>query len=278
MTTQTRQIQQISRGIAASDGAGVRLTRLLGHPQFKTLDPFLMMDHFASDNPDDYIAGFPPHPHRGFETVTYLLAGTMKHQDNVGHEGVLKAGGIQWMTAGRGIIHSEMPQQENGLLSGFQLWINLPAEYKMIPAAYQEYEPEQIPLEKRPAAELKLICGETSLGNRGAVINRYVNAQFWDVRLDAQQSFVEPVSESAALMIYLVEGELSIGNTTLYPGDLASLDSGEQVQATATGGASRFLWISGEPIGEPVAQAGPFVMNTQQELRQAFSDFKAGRF
>ncbi|WP_319557620.1 pirin family protein [Thiomicrorhabdus sp.] len=278
MSIQTRRIQNTTRGIAASDGAGVQLTRLLGHPQLKNLDPFLMMDHFASDDPDDYIAGFPPHPHRGFETVTYLLAGLMKHQDNAGHEGVLKAGGIQWMTAGRGIIHSEMPQQENGLLSGFQLWINLPAQYKMIPAAYQEFEPEQIPRETRDDAQLKLICGQTSFGNRGAVINDYVKAQFWDISLEAEKSFIEPTSSTATLMLYVIEGELEIEGSTLRSGDLSALSQGTEFKATAGNTSARFLWISGEPIHEPIAQAGPFVMNTQAELKQAFDDFKSGRF
>lgn len=278
-----KQIKQIIKGIPATDGAGVELVRVIGQPSLAMLDPFLLLDTFRSDNPDDYIAGFPPHPHRGFETVTYLLNGRMRHKDNVGHEGVIEAGGIQWMTAGKGIIHSEMPEQEDGLLEGFQLWVNLPAAHKMDPPYYQEYSADHIPQEKRPGSLIRVITGTTSRGTQGPVIQPLTNPLYLDISLEAGQNFSEPLPAENNSFAYGIEGETLFteqpaDQSRLNKDQLAILSRVEELQVTAGDGGCRFLLISGKPLNEPVARGGPFVMNTQSEVRQAMADYQSGQF
>lgn len=274
-------IAQIIRGMPATDGAGVELNRVIGQPALSMLDPFLLLDAFRSDNPDDYIAGFPPHPHRGFETVTYLLEGRMRHKDNAGHEGVIESGGIQWMTAGRGIVHSEMPEQENGMLEGFQLWVNLPAEHKMTQPAYQEFSSEQIPLEMREDhVEVRVITGKTSQGTQGPVTQPLTDPLYLDVKLPAGSKFSEPLNPDYNAFIYVIQGSLTIGDshTRLTRDQLAVLNPGSEATISSTEGDVRFLLIAGRPLKEAVARGGPFVMNTQEEIDQAFADYKGGKF
>ncbi len=277
-----RQIAQIIKGMPATDGAGVELMRVIGQPVLNMLDPFLLLDAFRSDNPDDYIAGFPAHPHRGFETVTYLIAGRMRHKDNAGHEGVIEAGGIQWMTAAKGIVHSEMPEQENGLLEGFQLWVNLPAAHKMDAPAYQEVSAEHIPVEQRDnGIVVKVIAGQTATGVQGAVSQPLTQPLYLDVSVPAGQTFTESIPAGHNAFVYGIEGEFFVGGNHAQPlkrDDLAVLTPGDDVSLSAAGSDSRFLLIAGKPIGEAVARGGPFVMNTEAEIQQAFSDYRNGRF
>jgi redox-sensitive bicupin YhaK (pirin superfamily) len=273
-----RSIKQIVVGQETSDGAGVRLTRVIGGPQLPQFDPFLLLDHFVSDDPEDYIGGFPPHPHRGFETVTYLLAGQVEHRDNAGHTGLLETGGVQWMTAGRGVIHSEMPQQRDGLLSGFQLWVNLPAEQKMTDPRYQEFDRQAIPLEQRDdGVEIRVVAGTTSLHTTGPVSQLVTPALFYDITLPAGSRFIEPLVYAYNGFVYLIEGAVSIEGTKLEGGNLAVLDQGDGIEIEAQA-SSRLLLVAGEPLNEPIARRGPFVMNSEAQLQQAFSDYQGGRF
>ncbi|MGM0593434.1 MAG: pirin family protein [Pseudomonadota bacterium] len=274
-----RPVARLINGSETSDGAGVRLRRLIGGPELDMLDPFLMLDAFRSDEPDDYIAGFPPHPHRGFETVTYLLAGSMQHRDSVGHEGLLRAGGVQWMTAGSGVVHSEMPQQDQGLLCGFQLWVNLPAEQKMEPPRYQEFEPEQIPLESRDnGTQIRVVAGTTSHGTAGPVAQIAAQPIYFDISLPAGADFIEPLPSSHSAFIHVIEGAVEIADTPVPAGSLAVLGMGERVAISATPGTARLLLVAGKPFGEPVVRSGPFVMNTREEIQQAYDDYRSGRF
>ena len=279
----TRKARRIITGQPATDGAGVQLVRVIGQPALMDLDPFLLLDAFRSDDPDDYIAGFPAHPHRGFETVTYLLSGRMRHKDNAGNEGVIEAGGIQWMTAGRGIVHSEMPEQEDGLLEGFQLWINLPGSAKMSAPGYQEFGETQIPVESRQGATLRVICGETSAGTRGPVSQPLTDPLYVDVTLDAATRFSETVPRGHNVFVYVIDGSVRIAaeqgaEAEIVRDQLALLGDGDAVSLQAGSETARFLLVAGKPLGEPVARAGPFVMNTQAELMQAFADYQGGRF
>jgi hypothetical protein len=279
-----RSVARIIKGMPATDGAGVELTRVIGQPLLPMLDPFLLLDAFRSDNPEDYIAGFPPHPHRGFETVTYMLAGRMRHKDNAGHEGVIGPGGIQWMTAGKGIVHSEMPEQEHGMLEGFQLWINLPASHKMTDAAYQEYAAERIPLEHRDEGiEVRVIAGVTSQGTRGPVIQPMTDPVYLDVHVPAGREFVEELPASHNAFIYVIHGPVVTMNednqaVQLARDDLGVLSAGAAVRLQAGGQDARFLVVAGKPLMEPVARGGPFVMNTRTEVQQAFEDYRQGKF
>ncbi len=277
-----RTIRQIIKGMPATDGAGVELVRMIGQPALSMLDPFLLLDAFRSDDPDDYIAGFPPHPHRGFETVTYLLNGRMRHQDNTGREGVIEPGGIQWMTAGRGIIHSEMPEQEDGLLEGFQLWVNLPADHKMDQPGYQEYSAEQIPLETREGASVRVITGTTSHGTSGPVVQPLTEPLYLDVSLAPGKTFSENLDDEHNAFIYGIDGETLMDHTpesaTIGKDQLAILTRGDEIRVTAGANGSRFLLISGKPLREAVVRGGPFVMNSQQQLRQAVADYQSGNF
>ena len=273
-----RPVRRLVRGQETADGAGVRLTRVIGTHQLLQLDPFLLLDDFRSDDPDDYIGGFPAHPHRGFETVTYLLAGKVEHRDNAGHAGVLQAGGVQWMTAGRGVIHSEMPMQEQGLLAGFQLWVNLPAAQKMVQPHYQEFDAAAIPLERREdGVELRVVAGKTSRGTRGPVTDLATPARYFDVTLPAGTGFSEPLPAAFNAFVYLVEGQLDIDGERLEARSLAVLGEGDRVVLEARE-PSRLLLVAGQPLNEPIARRGPFVMNSEAELRQAFDDYQAGRF
>ncbi len=275
---QPRSVAQWIQGLETSDGAGVQLTRLIGTRQLMQFDPFLLLDHFRSDDPDDYIAGFPSHPHRGFETVTYLLAGRVEHRDNAGHGGVLRAGGVQWMTAGRGVIHSEMPQQEEGLLSGFQLWVNLPASHKMDAPRYQEFGASALPLEEREeGVSIRVIAGETARGTRGPVTELVTPVQYWDISMPAKGHFTESLPQAFNAFVYLVEGAVVIGDQVVKPGTLACLGQGDGVGIAATV-QSRLLLVAGQPLNEPIARRGPFVMNHESELQQAFDDYQSGRF
>lgn len=263
------------------DGAGVRLLRSLGRSAQHRIDPFLMLDNFFSDNPDDYIAGFPAHPHRGFETVTYMLDGRMRHRDHLGNEAVLESGGVQWMTAGRGVIHEEMPEQEEGLMRGFQLWINLPAAEKMIPARYQEFAAEQIPVIEDIAsgARLKLIAGELELNaerHAGPVSGISRDPLMLDLRLPPNARLRLPVGADRAGFLYLFEGAAQLGADALNRNEAAELSSGDALTLSAGEQGAALLLLMARPIGEPVAQYGPFVMNTMAELDQAISDYQQG--
>jgi redox-sensitive bicupin YhaK (pirin superfamily) len=284
LTSSTRRdVAALIRGRETSDGAGVRLTRLIGSPELDMLDPFLMLDAFRSDDPDDYIAGFPPHPHRGFETVTYLLAGRMRHRDSAGHEGVLRSGGVQWMTAGRGVQHSEMPEQENGLMAGFQLWINLPAAQKMSLPRYHEFEPEQIPLEgHHDGGVIAVIAGTTDFGTEGAVREVAAKPIYFDVTLPPGASLSQAIPQGHNAFVYVIDGVLNVEGGTqtsaVPPGTLAVLSDGDRFSAHASESASRFLLVAGIPFNEPVARSGPFVMNTEAEIVQAYNDYRCGLF
>jgi len=273
-------VAQVIEAMPTTDGAGVELNRIIGQPALSMLDPFLLLDVFRSDNPDDYIAGFPPHPHRGFETVTYLLEGRMRHKDNAGHEGVIESGGIQWMSAGKGIVHSEMPEQENGLLEGFQLWVNLPAEHKMSAPTYQEFSREDIPVEKREGnIEVKVVTGTTSHGTRGPVSQPLTDPLYLDVKLPAGERFIEKLKPGYNAFVYVIQGPVIIADGQAINRDqLAVLSFQDQVTINAVEQDARFLLIAGKPLNEPVARGGPFVMNTKQEIDQAFSDYRSGKF
>ena len=279
-----RTVLRVIRGRPATDGAGVELNRVIGQPDLPMLDPFLLLDAFRSDRPGDYIAGFPPHPHRGFETVTYLLAGRMRHKDNAGHEGVIESGGVQWMTAGRGIVHSEMPEQEQGLLEGFQLWVNLPAEHKMDAPAYQEHAANLIPEEvRRSGARVRVIAGRSSEGTRGPVVQPLTEPLYLDVDLPAGVGFSEALPARHNGFLYIVFGSVLVEDAEghairLVRDDLAVLSHGGQVTVQADDSDARFLLVAGRPLNERVARGGPFVMNNQAEIRQAYADFEAGRF
>lgn len=277
----TRELLTTTTGMPATDGAGVKMTRVIGTQALNFLDPFLLLDAFESDRPDDYIGGFPSHPHRGFETVTYLLAGRMRHKDSAGNEGVIEPGGVQWMTAGRGIVHSEMPEQEDGLLMGFQLWVNLPASAKMTAPAYQEFPPANVPLEQRDnGTAIRVISGLTEEGTRGPVQNTYVDPVYMDISLPAGETFEQAVSTTSNAFIFVIEGTLVVGSQQLPLGHrtLGILGKGDRVAVSANAEKTRFLLVSGQPLNEPIARGGPFVMNTREEVQQAFADFQNGRF
>jgi quercetin 2,3-dioxygenase len=276
---QNRELETVTSGIAASDGDGVKLTRVIGSPEINMLDPFLLFDAFESDQAEDYIGGFPSHPHRGFETVTYLLAGQMRHKDNAGHEGVIEPGGVQWMSAAKGIVHSEMPEQKDGLLMGFQLWVNLPAAAKMGEPEYQEFPANKIAVEKREnGTEVRVISGTTNYGTIGPVINKHTQPIYMDISLAKGQSFEQIVGLDDNTFIFVINGELSVGNRKEKLGkrQLGVLREGNNIYVNAEV-ESRFLLASAKPLNEPVARGGPFVMNTKAEVLQAFEDFQSNR-
>ena len=287
-TLPARPLADVTRGMPTSDGAGVRMVRMIGTPELDHMDPFLLFDVFRSDDPNDYIAGFPSHPHRGFETVTYMFAGNMRHKDNAGHEGVIRAGGVQWMTAGRGIVHSEMPEQKDGLMWGTQLWINLPASEKMCESGYAEFDADMIPLEERDENVLvKVVAGNTSRGTAGAVSGRPTQPLYMDITIPKDASFIEPLPDVYGAFIYVVEGSVRIGGddaagSLLETGMVGLLGKaghdGAAVQLQGCAGQNRVLLIAGLELHEPIARGGPFVMNTEEEVYQAFRDFQSGRF
>lgn len=272
-------------GIDTADGDGVKLTRIIGSARLNMLDPFLLLDCFESDQAQDYIGGFPEHPHRGFETVTYLLNGKMRHKDNVGHEGVIEPGGVQWMAAGRGILHSEMPEQENGLLKGFQLWVNLPRAAKMSASNYQEYSSEVLPVESLDnGGTVKVIAGITNQGTVGPVKNNYVFPIYMDVDLPKNSDFEQAIKQGYNAFIYVLEGSIVINSASnkseqkLSEKSLGILSDGDNLSLKSKDKSSRFLILAGKPLNEPVARGGPFVMNSESEVRQAFFDYQRGLF
>ena len=275
-----RTVLSSHRAVDTSDGAGVKLKRALGQHPGARLDPFLMLDFFSSDDPNDYIEGFPAHPHRGFETVTYIVDGHMLHEDHLGNRGDLKAGGVQWMTAGRGIIHSEMPQQTAGLLRGFQLWINLPAKEKMKPAGYRDIPAEEIPVITAPGARVKLVAGVITLNGTtttGPINGLSTEPLYADVALDAGASLTLPVKSGLNAFLYVFEGAVMAAGTQVPMGGVAILDNGDELTLSGGPNGGRVLLVAGRAIGEPVAQYGPFVMNTREELETAVNDYRAGR-
>lgn len=274
-----RTVIQIIKGMPCSDGDGVQLIRIIGSPYLNMLDPFLLLDAFGSDKPQDYIGGFPSHPHRGFQTVTYMLTGKMRHKDSAGNEGVIEAGGVQWMSAGKDIIHSEMPEQEQGLLAGFQLWVNLPATNKMSEPKYQEYSADEIPIETRSSSiSLKVIAGRTRQGTYGVIKDLATDPIYWDVSHLRASEFEDRIATGHNAFIYVIEGEISItgSDQILNRGQLAVLSDGESVSISSND-KSRYLIVAGKPLNEPVERVGPFVMNTRKEIDQAFSDYQTGR-
>jgi hypothetical protein len=276
--TQSRTIEHIITGVATSDGAGVKLTRVLTQNLQQRLDPFLMLDNFHSDDPDDYIAGFPDHPHRGFETVTFMIAGRMRHRDSAGHEGLLQNGGVQWMTAGRGIIHSEMPEQEDGVMEGFQLWLNLPARRKMIPAWYRDIPKEEIPhYVTEQGVSVRVIAG-TSNGIAGAMTREDTEPLYIDIDLPAGSVFSTIIPATHNAFVYVYRGAVTISGKALDEnrmGILTNTTQADGVTLSASAPAKAIL-ISGKPLGEPIVQHGPFVMNNKEEIYQAIKDFQEG--
>jgi len=276
----TRTVEQIVAGVETSDGAGVSLTRVLTGRLQQRLDPFLMLDAFGSDDPDDYIAGFPDHPHRGFETITYMLSGRMRHRDSAGHEGLLENGGVQWMTAGRGVIHSEIPEQEDGVMEGFQLWLNLPAGSKMAEPWYRDFPAAAIP-EYRTAegVAVRVIAGGSN-GVAGAVTRDTTDPIYLDVHLPAGTTFATAIPAAHNAFVYAYRGAVNIGGTRIESQRMGILHNaadsdGVIVQADS---AARLILVAGKPLNEPIVQYGPFVMNTQQQIHQALDDFRNGRF
>ena len=284
MSTQSRTLQRVIEAVPTSDGAGVKLRRSIGAGKGMRLDPFLMLDEFSSNDPGDYIAGFPPHPHRGFETVTYMLDGHMRHEDHLGNVGELKSGGVQWMTAGRGIVHSEMPQQEEGRMHGFQLWINLPAKEKMKPAGYRDIQSAEIPVaELADGTRVKVIAGTLESGERsvaGPIQGLSTDPLYLDVSLPAGATFSHPIRSGYHAFVYLFEGTLEIGadRRRLKTPSAGILSDGERLEAVAGPEGARFLLLAARPLGEPIAQYGPFVMNTVEEIEQAIVDYQSGKF
>ncbi len=278
MTVKFREVEQVIQSTATTDGAGVRLNRSVGGPQLPELDPFLLLDEFNTEDGADYIAGFPDHPHRGFETVTYMIEGRMRHEDSTGSVGTLRSGGVQWMTAGRGIIHSEMPEQEDGLLQGFQLWVNLPARDKMCAPRYQNIEPDEVPeVTTEGGARVRVVAGETA-GVKGPVSEVAVEPTYLDIVLPEGASLEQPVPADQNCFCYVFIGEAEIGGTHVPEGHLAVLGKGDAVALRAGKREGRLLLVAGRPIGEPIARYGPFVMNTKEEIYQAFQDYQSGNF
>ncbi len=274
-----RRIKHIFKGQPASDGAGVKLTRLFGGSSLEALDPFLMLDEFNSDKADDYIAGFPSHPHRGFETVTYMLEGNMLHQDHLGNEGLLRSGDVQWMTAARGIIHSEMPQQVDGLMRGFQLWINLPASEKMKSPNYKDISAKNIPIAENEQVQIKVIAGEINWNNqlvKGAVHGISTEPLYLDVRLKAEQTFSLPTPSDHAVLVYVFDGQVEIDNIAVQSQHMVQMQLGDLLKVKAKNNAA-FLVLAGKPLKEPIAHWGPFVMNTREEIEQAINDYRSGQ-
>ncbi|OUS38779.1 quercetin 2,3-dioxygenase ['Osedax' symbiont bacterium Rs2_46_30_T18] len=273
-----KELIAVTSGVPASDGAGVKLTRIIGGGEVDMLDPFLMLDCFESDNPDDYLAGFPTHPHRGFETVTYLLNGRMRHKDNRGNEGVIAPGGVQWMTAGKGIMHSEMPEQQDGLLKGFQLWVNLPASAKMTEPAYQEFPAEQVALEQRDdGTVIRVISGVTDRGTSGPVENQYTEPTYLDVSLKAGAVFSQSIPAGHNSFVYVIEGQLQIAGRSLSAKKLGVFGAGDEIELHSDV-ETRLLLVAAKPLNEPVARHGPFVMNTHAQIIQAVEDYHSGKF
>lgn len=278
--TRARDVERVVTGQATSDGAGVKLTRVLTQPLQRRLDPYLMLDAFGTDNPDDYIGGFPDHPHRGFETVTYMIAGRMRHRDSAGNEGLLQNGGVQWMTAGSGVIHSEMPEQEDGRMEGFQLWLNLPAKDKMRSPWYRDMQSDAIPeLTTAEGVAVRVIAGE-SHGVEGAMQREHTEPLYLDLEIPAGATFTQPLPSEYNAFIYVYRGGMQVGGTQVPAQRMAILGNGPDRDGVVLRAEqpSRVLLIAGRPLNEPIAQHGPMVMNTKEEIHQAFADYQAGKF
>ena len=276
----TRGIERIIEGVATSDGAGVKLTRVLSGRLQRRLDPFLMLDAFSSDNPGDYIAGFPDHPHRGFETVTYMLAGRMRHRDSAGHEGLLENGGVQWMTAGRGVIHSEIPEQVDGLMEGFQLWLNLPSQLKMAEPWYRDFPGAAIPeYATAQGVKVRVIAGSSN-GVNGAVTREITEPLYLDIHAPAGAGFSTALPDTHNAFIYVYRGAVTVAGVPVPSrrmGILSNVAGADSVTLSATEDA-RLILVAGKPLDEPIVQYGPFVMNTQQQIHQALNDYNNGQF
>lgn len=278
MKTQ-RKIQRVISPMAVSDGAGVKLNRLIATPTLDYLDPFLLLDHFGSENKDDYIAGFPQHPHRGIETVTYMLKGVVHHKDTMGNAGTIQAGDIQWMTAGGGLMHEEMPEASPEGLSGFQLWVNLPSQLKMSKPRYQEIKADKIPVFEKDGAKIKVIAGQVG-ETKGAVSEIYAEPNYLDVTLETNAELTHLIAEGHNAFAYIFNGSADFddsGSLVKNP-KLVIFSDGDFVKIKAGENGARFLLVSGKPLNEPVARYGPFVMNTREEIYQAIEDLRNGTF
>jgi len=275
-----REVERMVAGIATSDGAGVKLTRVLTQQLQRRLDPFLMLDAFGTDNPDDYVGGFPDHPHRGFETVTYMIAGRMRHRDSAGNEGLLQNGGVQWMTAGRGVIHSELPEQENGRMEGFQLWLNLSAKDKLIAPWYRDIQSGDIPEFTTPEAVTARVISGASHGVNGAMQRNTTDPLYIDLHFASDGSFTQNLPANHNAFVYMYRGSLKIGDTAVPEQRIAILKNSPESDGVIlrADGPARALLIAGRPLNEPIAQYGPFVMNTNEQIFEAVEDFRAGRF
>ncbi|MBD3669756.1 MAG: pirin family protein [Gammaproteobacteria bacterium] len=271
----TRAIQQKLKAMEVTEGAGVSVFRTIGTPQLRNLDPFLMLDFFCSNDPDDYIAGFPDHPHRGFITFTYMLDGHMLHRDSMGNEGDLRSGAAQWMKAASGVIHSEMPKQSEGLMRGFQLWINLPASEKMSSPGYQEYAPDAFPVVKQDGASIKALVGHFD-GVDAPIQDQNTNVLYLDISIEPGKQFKHTLDDELSGFVYVFEGDAVSGNTDLPEQTFAVLGEGDEVVVTAQEKPVRLILVVGRPIGEPIAQYGPFVMNSPEEIHQAMADYRDG--
>ncbi|QAU34559.1 pirin family protein [Janthinobacterium sp. 17J80-10] len=275
-----RAVERLVAGMATSDGAGVKLTRVLTQNLQRRLDPYLMLDAFGTDRPEDYIGGFPDHPHRGFETVTYMIAGRMRHRDSAGHEGLLSNGGVQWMTAGRGVIHSELPEQEDGVMEGFQLWLNLPARDKMTAPWYRDFQHEDIPEFTTQDNVMARVIAGTSHGIAGAMQRDATQPLYLDLHFNGPAGFAQELPAQHNAFVYVYRGSLKIGDTSVPAQRMAILRNQDDADGVVlqSEGDARALLIAGQPLGEPIAQYGPFVMNTNEEIFQAVEDFRGGRF
>jgi redox-sensitive bicupin YhaK (pirin superfamily) len=277
--TKVREVARKVRGMPTSDGAGVRMTRVIGQPALDSFDPFLLLDEFRSDNPNDYIGGFPDHPHRGFETVTYMLAGRMRHGDNQGNTGLLGPGSVQWMTAGKGIVHSEFPEQEEGLMWGFQLWVNLPAKDKLTKPRYQDIQGDKIPeVELGPGARARVLVGTVN-GVKGPVMEVATEPVYFDLHLEANASYTATLPEAHNAFVYVYQGDAKVGagSTSVQRSDLAMLTHGVSLPVKAGAEGARLIVVAARPLNEPIARYGPFVMNTVEQIHEAFADYRAGR-
>ena len=273
-----RKISKITEGIETSDGAGVRLNRIISQNLMKETDPFLMLDFFGSNDPDEYIAGFPWHPHRGIETVTYMLNGEVQHEDSMGNKGVIKGGDIQWMTAGSGIVHQEMPKVTDGLMKGFQLWVNLPAEYKMSKPEYQDYSADKIPFIENEGAKVKIIAGEFS-GIKGPVKGNFIQPLYLDIELDINSKLLIPLKNEYNAFAYIFKGNGYFSeNKIVSEGKLIIFSKGDSINIQTKDENIRLILVAGKPINEPIAWQGPIVMNTQEELITAYKELREDKF
>jgi len=278
-TSGVREVARKVRGMPTSDGAGVRLTRVIGQPALDSFDPFLLLDELRSDDPSDYIEGFPNHPHRGFETVTYMLAGRMRHGDNQGNSGLLGPGSVQWMTAGKGIVHSEIPEQQDGLMWGFQLWVNLPAKDKLTKPRYQDIQGDKVPeVEVGPGARARVLVGTVD-GVKGPVMEVATEPLYFDLHLEPNASYTATLPDGHNAFAYVYQGDAKVGaaGTGIRAQEMALLTHGASLPVTAGEKGARLIVVAGRPLNEPVARYGPFVMNTVEEIHQAFADYQAGR-